>query len=677
MGTNAGFTPPGVPECPYAPRMTRAAALALRAANGLLENCVVVITDGPTIGNAITGTSPTEIELNPVAPDDLGLTARVNTTFDDSAWDGLYDIDGGTNGVIFQLEDNLGNVVKDVDIAADSPTVHTVFPWGVATWRDNYMEDWVAVTPVVGAVNLVTNNRFVGGQSLDMTGWVGPAFNGINNCEFTQTGVLAIKGGSIWSRSKVNGGAVNCVGGGRINLTDATLLTTTLTNNATVDSKRLEVTRSLVSTGTVTQNSDVGGNLSISDSEVRASTLTIAAGAFKAIGVTSSKLTGVILNSTGGTVLRSAGISQSEIAGANTITHTGDGGFSILRCRVTIFQPWTIDGAGATGLNALDSTIQGVRIVKGPASNRLEFSRAVLSGGAILQNGSGDLSVGDTQGAAMTIDQQAGSTGELSLQGCLFRGGGTVTMLPACTRDSSFLSCSITQFSTVDLSGTGVLAPFSDRFDQMDLVSGHFVFSAAGGNGIAVVARTRLLGGSEVGSGTLTISGNTVNVRVDQCEIEGVVTIDNELGLTNPISFSGNKVGQGSTILVQGGDAAVRQIQNNVVNGRSTLAATNLTGTAGPGLGDIFSCNVDGQSALDVVGARVAGQPVRNVEAINGADVNVDANGTLLQCSFRNGAVINTGAFRHSESVIEGAITKTATAANTNRLANKSFDDWI
>jgi hypothetical protein len=678
MSTNGSFIPASVPECPYAPRMTNAQAIALAAGGGLRENCVVVVTDGPVIGNPITGTSATEIELNPVSPSAFGSTARVFTAFDTEAWAGEYDV---TTNLLVRLTDNLGNTAVDVDTAAGSPTVQTVFPWGVMTWRDNYCEDWGSFTPVVGLINPVENNRFIGGfTGLDMTGWAPAAFNVIRGCEFFQTGTLHIAGGSAWSRSKLRGGTVNCVGGARINLTDANIDSATITNNATVDATthRIDVTRSLVSSGSLVQNSDAGGNLTVSESELHGSNLTIAAGAFKSMSITQSTLMGAALNASGGTVLRAFSVSQSDISGGVPINLIGDKPLNISRSRITMGGvQWNIDGQGASGLIINDSVIQACRFDAGPASGRSDINRAVLSSGTIFHNGSGNINVEFTQGSSFLIDQQAGSTGRLDVTGSMFRGGGTITMLPACTRESQFLSCQLTQFSTVDLSGTGTPPAGGDRYDQMDLVSGHFVMSAAAGNLITIAARVRLLGGSEAGSGTLTISGATVGARIDQCEIEGTVTINNELGLTNPISFSGNKVGQGSAILVQGGDASVRQIQNSVINGRSTLTCTNLTGTAGAGLGDVFSCNIDGQSALTVTGARVAGQPVRNLEILNGSAMNVASGGTALQCSARNGATLNTGAFRISEISVEGAFVKTATAAQQNKLVNKAYDDFV
>ena len=156
MSTSGSYTPAAVPECLYAPRMTRAAALALRAAGGLKENCVVIVTDGPVIGCA-GNTSPTEIELQPTGPNSLGLAALVHpTAFDNSGWIAVYDIDLGTAGSITELTDDFGNHVKDED--ADSPNVHSDFPWHLRgpDLRDNYSEDttgWCTYTAGVAVDN--------------------------------------------------------------------------------------------------------------------------------------------------------------------------------------------------------------------------------------------------------------------------------------------------------------------------------------------------------------------------------------------------------------------------------------------------------------------------------------------------------------------------------------------
>jgi hypothetical protein len=144
VSTSGSFNPPGAPECAYEPEMTRAAALALRAAGQLDPNCVVVITDGPVIGTP-GNTSPTMIELNPVTPTDLGRLARIHTNFDNVAYIGNYNIDAGVAGSINELIDHWNNRISDED--DDAPTVHTQFPYHLSgvNQRDNVVNDCVLI----------------------------------------------------------------------------------------------------------------------------------------------------------------------------------------------------------------------------------------------------------------------------------------------------------------------------------------------------------------------------------------------------------------------------------------------------------------------------------------------------------------------------------------------------
>ena len=172
MSTSGSFTPEVIPECAYAPRMTRAQALALRAAGGLNPNCVVVVTDGPVIGTA-GNTSPTEIELQPVTATDLGGAALVHTTFDNVAFTGTYDIDAGAAGTLSQLTDNWNNRIFDEDVNA--PTVHTQFPYHKAgpELRGNTIDDCV-LPGWATAVGTINDNE-LRESTVDLTGMLGTA----------------------------------------------------------------------------------------------------------------------------------------------------------------------------------------------------------------------------------------------------------------------------------------------------------------------------------------------------------------------------------------------------------------------------------------------------------------------------------------------------------------------
>lgn len=215
MSAGTGYTPPGAPACPYAPRMTRAQAIALRAASGLVENCVVVITDAPVIGTA-GNTSPTEIELQPQSPTDLGMAALVHTTFDGAAWTGRYDIDLGA-GTITELTDGFGNTVKDVD--ANAPTVQTQFPWhlGSANLRDNYIED-STLTGWDTQVGAIRNNTILE-SSIDLTGKTAGT---IDRSTFTG-GTVAVSGVFSAIRTQFLNPTISKAGTGVFSFTDSAI----------------------------------------------------------------------------------------------------------------------------------------------------------------------------------------------------------------------------------------------------------------------------------------------------------------------------------------------------------------------------------------------------------------------------------------------------------------------
>lgn len=257
MSTSGSFNPADVPECAYVPQMTRAQALARRTAGTLNPNCVVVITDGPTIGT-VGNTSPTQIELNPVSGTELGTTARVHTTFAPSAWQGVYDIDLGTAGTITELRDDFGNTAKDVD--GDAATVHTQWPWhlGSATFRDNYAED-ATLTGFPGT-GTFTNNR-VTATALDFTG---KNAGTVDQCEFTGTTVTVTGAGTFAAlRSTLTGGTLTKAGTGTFTFTNAVLGNPTITQ-AVGSTSGLTIADSVYETPTITQAATSTGSITLS-----------------------------------------------------------------------------------------------------------------------------------------------------------------------------------------------------------------------------------------------------------------------------------------------------------------------------------------------------------------------------------------------------------------------------
>ena len=85
--------------------MTRAALLTLRATGQLRTECPYIITDHVQ-NRLVAGTT---ITMRAVAANELSEQVEVNTTYDNEAWAGIYDID---RALVLELTDNRGNVAK-------------------------------------------------------------------------------------------------------------------------------------------------------------------------------------------------------------------------------------------------------------------------------------------------------------------------------------------------------------------------------------------------------------------------------------------------------------------------------------------------------------------------------------------------------------------------------------
>ncbi|MFC8466001.1 hypothetical protein [Streptomyces sp. NPDC057250] len=614
--------------------MTRAAALALRAAGGLRENCVVVITDGPTIGTA-GNTSPTEIELNPTGPSEFGLTARVHTTFDDSAWSGLYDVDLGAAGSIIQLTDEHGNTVKDVD--ADAPTVHTQFPWhlGSNTLRDNTVEDAV-LTGWDALTRPVTNSR-IENSTVNATGWT--------------TG--AITGAQIDTSSTITTGP-------GLTVTNSEIHQSTVTNSGT---------------GTITVTTS---------SSLYQTTLVNDPGSVKNITVTDSDVRGSLLRTQAGTVVKTLSVGASRLRGkplGDSVTHLGDVGLSITNADVYFNSTWNIDGPNGPNVSVRDCTIDGIGIQRSATAGRCDITNGYFTGTLFDHQGSGQiLATTGVQTKGGVLRLTAPSTGDLTFQRSTLEDA-TVQVTGARSLSVLFGSYVGGQ-STVTESGTTptATAAIGDRLDQSRVEGvAQVTFSTTTGSLTNTMTRSTVRGSSVVGEGVVTVTGTTDGAFIDNCQIlGGIVTINNaSSGLSGPSAFTDNHIRGGSTLTYTGGDATAKQIRNNTVEGLSTVTLTGLTGSAGAGLADVFGMSVRGQSTLTVTGARVVGQPVRDCTVEQGSVLNIPASGCTQRCRVAGGATVNAGAFVHFDTEVSLATTKTLTAANLNRLCNKAFDDCL
>lgn len=112
---------------------------------------------------------------------------------------------------------------------------------------------------------------------------------------------------------------------------------------------------------------------------------------------------------------------------------------------------------------------------------------------------------------------------------------------------------------------------------------------------------------------------------------------------------------------------------------RSSMSAASfsLSGAVDPGMAQLFDAiNIDTGSVAVTSPAAVT-NPVAVVVCEAAGILNVNAGGAISYVRVAVEATLNTGAFTHDHVIVDGLFTKTATAANTNTLTNKSFDDLI
>jgi hypothetical protein len=607
--------------------MTVTELRALRDAGSLDPQCHYVVTSFVQ-GTTLAG--PNLVELHAVSPSALALEAKVWTPYDDEAWAGLYDIDRGTEGQLIELRDNLNNVVRDT---TGTSAILGTFPWGTPTWSENEFDSVTLTAPATARV--VTGNR-IANSTVDMTGWA--------------TGSITTS--KIESSSIVTTGATMTIAASHVQ-------GTTLTGAAT-------------GSITVQQHSRLFLSALINDP-----------GSLKAFNINDSDLRGVTLRGQGGSVTATVMVFASRLrraAAGGSITSLGDCGVSIQGSDIDFQFTWTVDGPAGASLNVLGATVDGIIITRSAVAGRMDINGGYYTRTVFDHQGSGQINAQGAWTKSGTLRLEAGSSGNLSIQSGTLENG---TMVVTAARSLSMgVGSYVGGAATVTESGTTAtaVASIGDRLDQSRIEGGAQVtFSTTTGANANQISRSTVRGSSVGGEGVVTVTGTTDGAVIDNCQIlGGIVTInDASSGLSGQSAFTDNTISGGSTVTYTGGDSTAKQVRNNTVEGLSTLTLTGLTGSAGAGLADVFGMSVRGQSTLSVNGARVPGQPIRDCTVEQGSVLTIPAGGCTQRCRVAGGATLNTGAFVHYDTEISLAGTKTLTAANSNRLANKSFDDTV
>lgn len=694
MPTGSGFTPAADAPC-YNPRMTRAAALALAAGAGLRENCVVVVTDGPTIGTASL-TSPTEIELNPVSPTELGMPARVHTTFDTTAWTGIYDV---VTGLLVRLEDNLGNIVDD----PTGVNIATAFPWGRAAVTRNIilgsatLTGWDAPAVAGGAIranSILTNtDTLVNLSGMTLVGDIfsdnviqeadvkittaGAGYDFSNNDVRDDFVILLAPVLPVGGVTIVEGNHFQSHGGGLEATPDDLSYTGTGMTLQVVDSN-------FEARSTVTSWSFAGtAGLVVIEASTFIGNATTAQLTRTGVGSFTAQRTS--FNGGIWTVLIAAGsftVSQCQMISG---THSFGGATGIVSLTGTEWTVATVtrDNASTGNFIFTRGSIRNATLTQGPLATAGALSLTdsnVLDGFIVNQNGTGAVTVGDStlanHGSATADLNQTGAAG-ININDSILISAGAATPVVDNSSAAGTLSVFRTTLngSLVTKVGVGPLS-FSDARFQGGTVT----------IGAANAGSTNAFNDVDVIGSTFTLNGPLAGGRND---------------FTAGARFASTAVTVAATatagVNIQGGDLnnATGVVQNQTVGTASmNLFACSLRGfssitdncVADPGVAGVILSRVtmvDSVMTIAGVSGKTGAQPVCQQVDMLGSTLTITASVGSTANDFHDkvrlhGASVNTAGFHMQNVIIEGLPgTKTLTAFNLNRLANKSFDDIL
>lgn len=499
MSAGAGYIPAAVPPCAYAPRMTRAAAQALAAAGGLSENCVVVITNGPTIGTA-GNTSPTEIELNPVSPTQFGQAARVHTTYTAEAWTGQYSISGNT---ITRLQDDKANVVED----ASGSIIATQFPWGYANVRSNNIKATVTTTVSLGnwtipavAGAIIEANTITGGNVATIV-----SLTGLNASTHQFIGNTIVDGGSLFANAAWGAGSQfnfnNIRSGFSINLTPPSLAPVILFNsNECYDHNT--------------------ANASFDYNFAGFSAHTVVGNKFRANGTA----TRYAMTPDGPATLRGNFFDDAQVS------NTMSGVTNALTMTNNVVAGGTLTFTSSAAVTLTGCTLTDVAgFTKGGSSPLTYTDTTVIAGNTSWQGATGAIAVTRCTFIGATIGR-TNHVGTVTLSGTTWEGS-TLSLVPGTAANSPI---SITDCEIVGSTVTNTSAGTSTTLTRVQMQGSQVVSAAAPTRSITVVD-SRIVAGVVTQARTAAAGTDTIN-RLDM--VGGTFTLSSNAGATGAVTFN-------------------------------------------------------------------------------------------------------------------------------------------
>jgi hypothetical protein len=605
--------------------MTRAALLALRAANALRAECPYIITDHVQ-NRLVAGTT---ITLHAVSANELSEQVEVNTTYDNEAWAGIYDLD---RALVLELTDNRGNVAKGIN-----GTEVANFDWGNtaytgcrvenATWTVTYgnpaqmlritvhgatlittgftgsMQDnrihTAANVNFTGANGLWRYSEWWGGGSFNATGYTGGGDNYYNEFNIATVNLSGLTGQATFRVNEYVGGSITATGANPITV------------------------QNCVFNGHTINRTAAGGAMNLNQCSLRGAGSIGHTGA-GALNMTATQNNGTIsLTGAGALTVNYCSLDQSC-----SIAH---GGTALLSMTRTTLQGAssnvTVDAgaAAATTVNDCELRSSGiVRVVGGVGGGAFLVSNTrVESGSFIYKRHTGALTVHQSflQGAS-GIDAQSG------------------------TRSYTLARCVGFEGAMFTLTGTGAV---TDNLADIDArFRGRFQITCSGP---ANTVQYCEVGGL---SGTISLSGTTGSQNVNRLKARD-----------GSISFANCTVNVDAVLLTAEDNGAI------TFNGVATAKSSRYMHARANG--SIIINNSTGGGTNTGITAEAGGTFVQFGTAAGASRVDiaqgqVSHNGGALQfCHKRLTGTLTTGNFNHVNIAHVMPTSRTLTVGNSNR----------
>ena len=621
----------GGSTCPMP--MTRTALIALRNASGLTKDCDYVVTDHVQ-GRLVAGT---QIHLQAVSANELSENVSVNTTYDNEAWAGIYDLD---RGLVLELHDNRNNVARGAN-----GTEVSNFDWGNANIT-NTTVDSATWTHTIGSPRIVSDLTVANLATLTTTGWAGGSITGGTvirgfgtNVNMTNANasllIGEIKDASILNLSGFTAGSTL----NRYNLASSNFNfsnSTSAVSLSIVTSVGSTFNHTGVTTGTVTgtnltmnntsfiNHQNGAGNLSlnrvdlINQANITHTAGTVALSDYKISGGANVQQTGA----------GNISLSNGELAGQSSVINQST--VNVNGTRYSAFSNSTFNAnlasAGTVTLTRTSSnnSSQIIKTATSTAGN-MSITTSTLTNSAIIQQtGTGNLTVSDTE---------LPSNSRIVLNN---------------TRSLTVTRGDFHNLTQITQSGTGAVV--DSIVDSETGTRGSIALSSSGAAGnLLNYCRVQGLGGNFNVSGTST-SQVFHRVKADAATY-------NFTNNTVANTYSNMTITDASTATFQ--NMAVTKNFNNV----QVFNGSSLNVNAPTGVGTVQGISARDNATINVNGAAAAGNGIyakeRGTVTFNG--------GSCTDISKQMNGVLTTGNFTHSNVVVINPINVTLTANNTNR----------